>query len=227
MTSAQKHIVFDWNSTLLDDVHALHIATNRLLESEGVKPVTMEFFQDHYDIPFRRLYHNLGLGDDGVRRLIDRQNLDFHDHYETLAATTSLRQGANEILNHATQQGVKSYILSNHLVEPIRTQLRRLQVDHHFSEVLAYENRGKQFRDMTKGEKLRQYRAAEGWPDHQAIIIGDSVEEIEIAREQNMKSVAITGGCVSEQRLRAANPDYVVHDLHQLMPILQQEGFVS
>ena len=59
------------------------------------------------------------------------------------------------------------------------------------------------------------------------MIIGDSVEEIHIAREQGLISVAITGGCVSEKRLRAEKPDYVIHALTELKPIMQERGFAS
>ena len=58
------------------------------------------------------------------------------------------------------------------------------------------------------------------------MIVGDSIEEIHIAHEQDLISVAITGGCVSEERLRAGNPDYLIHSLHELKPILQERGFV-
>ena len=42
---ATKHIVFDWNGTLLDDIQALHECTNKLLESEGHAPMDIEYFR--------------------------------------------------------------------------------------------------------------------------------------------------------------------------------------
>ncbi len=227
MTEPARHIIFDWNSTLLDDIHALHGCTNLLLEGEGHPPVSLDFFQSHYDVPFRQLYNNLGLTPDKVQRLIELENSAFHLHYEPMAAKAALRDGAQDILQNAQTHGLQTYILSNHIVEPIREQLRRLQIEHFFAEVLAYANRQVQFKDMTKGERLRRYRAEHGWHDHDAIIVGDSVEEIEIAHEQGMISVAITGGCVSEQRLAAGKPDYLIHSLRDLNTILRQEGFVS
>ena len=225
MTGVTKHIVFDWNSTLLDDAEAIHLSTNRLLESAGHPPMTLAFFQHHYAVPFRQLYHNLGLPEAESQRLIDLNNSAFHDHYEPLAHAAPLRDGAMDVLRYAQTHGVQSTILSNHLVESIRVQLRRLDIEHFFAEVLAYADRATQFQHMTKGEKLRQFRATQKMDDHPTMIVGDSVEEIEIARDQNFISVAITGGCVSEQRLRAAQPDYVIHSLHELRPILQERGF--
>lgn len=228
MGATAKNLVFDWNCTLLDDIGALHQCTNQLLEGVSHPPVSLEFFQNHYDIPFRRLYNNLGLTDDQTRQLIEANNTQFHDLYESLARQTELRDGAVWVLQQAKAHNVATYILSNHLVDPIRMQLKRLGIENFFEEVLAYGDRAaQQARHMTKGEQLRQFMEGQDINGGNTIIIGDSVEEIEIAEEQGLISVAITGGCVSEERLREANPDYVIHSLHELKPIMQERGFIQ
>jgi len=227
MSAPTKNIVFDWNSTLLDDIGALFDCQNILMRSMGKPPITIDYFRAHYDVPFERLYTNLGLTDAEIEKAMGLDKSIFHDHYEPMANVAGLREGAVEVLGHAQKHGVKSLILSNHIVDPIRTQLRRLEIEHLFAEVLAYATRKVQFRDMSKGERLRRFMQQNGMAPHQTIIVGDSVEEIEIAREQGLISVAITGGCVSEERLRAANPDHIIHSLHALKPIMQERGFVS
>lgn len=227
MSVPSRNIVFDWNSTLLDDIHAMHECTNILLKSEGHAPIAIDHFRDHYNVPFDQFYRGMGFNDQEVERLMSLENSAFHDHYEPLAHQAPLREGAVEILHHAREAGVQSLILSNHLVDPIRTQLRRLAIDGLFAEVLAYQDRATQFRDMTKGERLRRFITAHEMTSHDTMIVGDSVEEIHIAREQSLISIAITGGCVSERRLRAEKPDYVIHTLHELKPIMIERGFLS
>ncbi|WP_409190475.1 HAD family hydrolase [Bradyrhizobium sp. RDM4] len=56
-------------------------------------------------------------------------------------------------------------------------------------------------------------------------IIGDMAVETEIARNLGLISISITGGFVSELRLRAAHPDYTINNHHELLPILQDHGF--
>lgn len=226
MKPIAKHIVYDWNSTLFDDVGAIHGCTNRLLESVGFSPVSLDFYQERYEVPFQKLFSNLGLDATQIE-LVGKAQKSFHDHYEPEAAKADLRDGAREILDHAQSCGIKNYILSNHLVEPISIQLRRLGINHLFSEILAYADRSTQFKDMTKGERLRRFRASAGISHEPTVIVGDSIEEIEIAREQGFISVALTGGCVSERRLREANPDYLIHSLWELPSVLRERGFVS
>ena len=220
-------IVFDWNSTLFDDIDALHDCLNIIFERYGRAPVDLANYQAHYQVPFDQLYRNHGFNEVDIATILDASQHVFHDHYEPRAALAGVRGGAVEILNHVKDSGVHSFILSNHLVDPIRVQLRRLKIDHLFTDVLAYANRATQFRDMTKGERLRRYRTDHKFDTAQTIIVGDSVEEIDIAHAQGLISVAITGGCVSETRLRAAKPDYIIHALPELKAIMQERGFAA
>jgi len=50
--------------------------------------------------------------------------------------------------------------------------------------------------------------------------VGDMPVETEIARNLGLINVSIVGGFVSEARLRAAGSDYIIHDHHELLPIL-------
>jgi len=227
MIEVTKNIVFDWNGTLLEDTDAIHACLNIILERVGHKTIDIETYRDHYDVPFERFYKNFGLTDYEIEALELHKNNFFHDHYEPRAAVAELREGAAAILNHAHHNHVQSLILSNHLVEPIRTQLRRHAIEDMFTDVLAYADRATQFRDMTKGERLRQFMVRHELKPDQTIIVGDSIEEINIAHEQGLIGVAITGGCVSEQRLQAAKPDYLIHSLYDLQPILVERGFAT
>lgn len=227
MNASAKHIVFDWNSTLLDDVRAMHECQNILMQRLGKPPITLDYFRAHYEVPFERLYSNLGLTEAEIGAAMGLDKHYFHDYYEPMAAKAALRAGAVEILSQARRHGVKNLILSNHIEGPIRAQLQRLDIEHHFSAVLAYANRDTQFKDMTKGERLRRFMAARGMMPDSTIIVGDSIEEIHIARDQGLISVAITGGCAAEERLRAENPDHIIHSLHELGPVLEERGFVS
>ncbi|MGE3623507.1 MAG: HAD family hydrolase [Bdellovibrionales bacterium] len=220
-------LVFDWNCTLLDDFQAMHDCMNIIMDKVGRAAITADYFRTHYNVPFEKLYASFGFTADEIDMLVNLDRHIFHHHYEPMADRALLRDGAQEIVERAAARGVETLILSNHIVGPIRTQLTRLGIHDRFADVLAYASHDVQFRDMTKGDKLRLYREKRHVRPEDTIIVGDSVEEIDIAREQGLISVALTGGCVSEARLAAAQPDYMIHSLHDLAPILQERGFPS
>src|SRR4051812_22120500 len=131
-------IIFDWNCTLLDDFHAMLDCMNIILAEAGREPITGDYFRAHYEVPFERLYHNLGFSESEIDKLMDLDRNIFHHHYEPMAELAALREGAREVIERASKHGIETIILSNHIEEPIRVQLRRLCVHDHFTGVLAY-----------------------------------------------------------------------------------------
>lgn len=235
MNAQTKNIVFDWNGTLLDDTHSVLECVNLALASVGQAPIDHERFSDGHNWPLtieekkwplRSFYRDMGLNDEQLDRLRENERHIFHDKYEALSEQVDLRPGAAEILKDFRDAGIHSLILSNHLVDEIRKQLRRFDIERYFAEVLAYANRDIQFLDMTKGERLKRFMADKKIAPENTVIIGDTIEEILIARELGLVSIVITGGTITEKRLRSGNPDYLIHSLHELKPILQERGFV-
>jgi phosphoglycolate phosphatase len=217
-------LVFDWNGTLLDDADALLQTTNVILNRFGFASIDLQKFREQCDLPFAVLYRKLGMSADEVEAADSNGSALFHDTYEPLASRAPLREGARDILEAAHRQGVQTLVLSNHIVEPIRVQLRRLGIEDYISEVLAFENRATQYKSMGKGERLRLYMQMNHLKPETTVIVGDMPVETEIARDLGLTSISITGGFVSEPRLQAAQPDYVIHNHHELQPILKKHG---
>ncbi|WP_247513623.1 HAD hydrolase-like protein [Bradyrhizobium sp. 157] len=218
-------LVFDWNGTLLDDADALLKTINAILGRFGRPDIDMPTFREQCELPLSVLYRSVGMSE-GEAAIVDNDgSAIFHDTYEPLASKADLRKGARCILEAARQQAVSTIILSSYIVDPLRSQIRRLRIDDCVSEVLAFESRATQFKSMCKGERLRLYMLANNLKPESTFIIGDMPVETDIARDLGLISVSITGGFVSESRLQAAQPDYIIHDHHELLPILQRHGF--
>ncbi|MCP3392129.1 HAD hydrolase-like protein [Bradyrhizobium sp. CCGB12] len=217
-------LVFDWNGTLLDDSDALLQTANIILGRLGRAAIDVKTFRDSFDVPLSAFFRNLGMSDRDIET-VDRDDCAmFHDTYEPLADKAVMRGGARCILETAREQGVSSIIVSNHILDPLRNQLRRHGIDDCITEVLAFESRATQFKSMSKGERLRRYMQAYNLNPSSTVIVGDMPVETDIARDLGLISIAITGGCVSASRLQAAQPDYLIEDHHTLMTILQDRG---
>ncbi|WP_247493488.1 HAD hydrolase-like protein [Bradyrhizobium sp. 142] len=217
-------LVFDWNGTLLDDADALLQTTNTILGRFGRAAIDMQTFRDHFDVPLSVFFRNLGMSESEIETVDSHDSAIFHDTYEPLASKADLREGARCILETTRQQDVSSIIVSNHIVDPLITQLRRHGIEDCVAEVLAFESRATQYKGISKGERLRLYMRTYNLNPSSTFIVGDMPVETDIARDLGLISVAITGGFVSETRLRAAQPDYLIEDHHQLLPILQERG---
>jgi len=223
----KKFVVWDWNGTLLDDAETVLACVNISLGEMACAPLSMERFREVQAPSLRAFYKAVGIPEENIEHALACERDLFHDHYEPRATHVPLRKGAKELLGLLKKQRISSFILSNHIGDQIVRLLELHRIHTYFDDVLAHAHRNTQFREATKGEKLRQYLKEKDLDPLQALIVGDTREEIEIARDFGMKSVAITGGLASEEKLRATKPDALVHALSDMPPVLKAWGFVA
>jgi phosphoglycolate phosphatase len=225
MIASKKYIAWDWNGTLLDDTDITLESGNKMFKYLNLPSMDVDTFRQKYVMPLKTFYNNLGIGI-GEERFEDARHA-FFEHYEPLVETTSLRTGAVEILEQTKQNQVTNIIVSNHVIDQINILLQRHNIQDYFEDVVAFTGYGTEHRQLSKGEKLKLYVDDHSLHNGDMMIVGDTIEEIEIAKELDMTSVAITGGLYSEERLRTLKPDYLIHSLGELKPILVERGFVS
>ncbi len=219
--NTHKLIVFDWNSTLLADTVAAWKASNACLEFYGGKAISLARFRDTFHFPVIHFYTQNGVSADTVLRDKDGGNAVFQGSYERLAATARTRTGARDLLDHLTAADYSVIVLSNYLTDKINGHLTRLKIGHYFHHVSAHNCDGTTILQSTsKAERLSDFMIKRNYKPADTIIIGDSMEEPEIARKLGLTSIGITDGCISRARLKAAAPDHIVNSLSEIKALV-------
>ena len=216
-----KLIVFDWNGVLIADTAACMAADNHVLEVFGGKPVDLETYRETIIIPSLSFYTMHGANEKELVENPEKWGKVFHEFYEKRAAKCRSRGNAKKLLKWLKGKGINSIILSNHTVEGIETQLKRLGLKEFVAEVLANPAKDTSLHKRNKREKLGGYIKKNGYKKGEILIVGDSPEEAEIARTLGIKSVAITNGYYSTARLRKSKPDFLINNLKELIPIIE------
>jgi len=222
----RKFIIWDWNGTLLDDADIVLECINLTLGNVQMAPISLEKLRNTQSTPFTTLYTCLGVPKEKIDYLIKNSHI-FHEIYESRVSRASLRSGTSALLKRLKANNVSNTIVSNHIADKIIKELERHGIFSFFDKVMAYANPSSQFHDITKGERVRRHIENEQLNVSNAVIVGDTREEIRIARDLGMTSVAITGGILSESLLREEKPDYVVHSIDDLGALLQERKFVA
>lgn len=214
-----KLVAFDWNGTIFSDTLACYESVNEVLKFLNLKPVSLKTYQEHFDVPVTRTYLGLGISEEQINSKAAEIVKTFHTNYEIRAAKVRTRAYSRELLEWLSKNSVESIIFSNHIDEPIKKQLKRLGIENYFSAVLANSELDSSLKGRNKQEKLREYIQNNNLLPKEVLIIGDTVEEIEIGKELNVITVAITHGFCSTPRLKAANPDYLINNLREVVRI--------
>lgn len=217
-----KLVAFDCNGTLFADTFAIYKSDNEVAKLLNIKPIKFRTFQKYFDVPVKRFYMALGVSEKELNKKASQIAHTFHSHYELHAAKVRTRAFAKELLRWLAKNNVRSVIFSNHIVESIKKQLKRLKIDNYFSEILANSHSQAALKDRSKKEKLKSYMDKHNFSASETLIIGDTVEEIEIGRELGIVTIALTQGNCSITRLKAAKPDYLIHSLKEVVGIIKK-----
>lgn len=216
-----KLVVFDWNGTLFADTYAIVYGVDAVFKLLGLKPPSLRQIQNHYDTPVTKTY--LGLG--APKELLGKKSKEiahaFHSTYEPRAKHIRSRAHAKALLKFLRKEKIETIIVSNHIDEPIRKQLRRLKMEKYFSTILANIELSSSLYGRNKLEKVKKHMREKKILGNETIVVGDTLEEIEIGKELNATTVAITHGNCSTKRLKMARPDYVINSLLEVIKIVQ------
>ena len=198
MTSRTRHVVWDWNGTLLDDFEiTARIAIDSLAEL-GFSGITGDDLRDSCVRPFTEYYRRL-MGrpptSDELRYLSD----SYFSEYETQMFGLSLAPDAEESLQQVSRCGSQS-LLS---MAP-DDQLHQL-VDHHELRgwfELVEGSRGSNA--GTKGDALEAHLQTLGVPPSQTVVIGDTLDDHDAAIDCGAASILVTTGMQSRGGLEQA-----------------------
>lgn len=216
-----KLVAFDWNGTLIADTWPILEGVNKVLKTFGKKPVSHKEFLEHFDVPVSIAYKNHGLDIDSIENGHEKVSQIFHPYYENRVANIRTRSNAKKVLIYLKKMGIKIIIFSNHTQYGVEKQLKRLKLTAYLEAVLANPERHHALIKRAKGERLKDYLSAKKLLPDEVLIVGDTIEEIQIAKSLGSMVCSITHGNCSTRRLKAAKPDYLISDLGQVINIVR------
>ena len=194
------HIVWDWNGTLLHDIHAVLEATNAAFAEAGMPSITLERYRELYCVPVPRFYERLmgRLPTDEEWEAMDEM---FHRHYWQRAENVGLTDGAADLLAARTVAGHTQSLCSLAPHDMLVPLVRRHGIDRHFLRVDGS-------RESSRGGKAAQmarHLTALGSVDaDRTVVVGDAVDDAVAAAHVGARAVLYTGGSHSRASLLQA-----------------------
>jgi phosphoglycolate phosphatase-like HAD superfamily hydrolase len=183
------HIVWDWNGTLLDDLHVVIEAANVSLARFGLGPIDEEDYRDHFTRPVRAFYDSL-FG----RPILDEEwevlNDTFHHEYYARVGRASLTGDAHRALEVVEGRGWAQSLLSMSPQEWLEHVVDRFGLDSRFTGI----------RGLTgptgglKAEHLEEHLGDLGVEPERTVVIGDTPDDASAAGQVGARVVLYHGG---------------------------------
>lgn len=206
------HIAWDFNGTILDDVHSGVGATNLLLSRRGLPTIdSIDYYYSIFCFPIVRYYEKLGF--DFSRESYNDIAIEWAAEYRRLAAKAPLREGVLPLMQALFARGIPQTVLSASEKRLLEEQLTALSVREYLE--------GSFGRDDHTGEDktaLVLAFAARRNPGR-TLFIGDTDHDAACARAAGFDCVLIAGGHQGKDRLLSCGvPVYdSVRELHRVL----------
>jgi len=192
-----RHIVWDWNGTLLDDLDYCVDLMNGLLRRRGLPLLDRARYHALFDFPVRDYYARLGF--DFARDSFEQISVEFIAAYEARRLDTRLHDGAAEILAAIGRAGLTQSILSAYRQETLREIVGHFGLTPHFMRLTGLDN----IFAHSKAELGRAWIAELGLPPRDVLMVGDTLHDLDVAAEMGIDCVLVAAGHHPESRLRA------------------------
>jgi len=198
MVSMKKLFLFDFDGVIVDSLALYEETTRRCFEAIG-KSITQNHgdFLDLFDENFYTAIHKRGVEIDEFTRAV--QVIAPTIDYSGVTAFDGLKPVLQTLKNDSN-----ILIVSSNTQHAITAILSRIKWNGCFDEIL-----GADFL-LSKVKKIAH--AIERWrtPQEKTFFVGDTTGDIVEAKEAGVRTIAVTWGWHSRERLTKVNPDYLI-----------------
>lgn len=205
-----RHIVWDWNGTLLDDFEVCLASLNHLLELHHRPPITGERYREVFEFPVIRVYAALGFPTDPTSFAMG--SIAFMAHYEGHRRACSLHPGARETLAALRDAGVGLSVLSAYKHDLLVTIIDEYGLAGHFTHLSGNDD----IHAHGKAGRARAHRESLGLAPGELLYIGDTTHDAETAEAMGADCILVAHGHQPAEKLRATGHP-VVADFAELL----------
>lgn len=195
-----RHVVWDWNGTLLADQQVVLHALNHLLGAFGLPPTTMDTYQRLYTRPVRLFYERLFERpiDDATWARIDDV---FHDAYHHALEQAALADDAHVALDLVTASGRTQSLLSMARHDQLTPLVQRFGIHDRFVRVDGLRGPGGGPKAGELEAHLRALVDVAGDDPRDHLVIGDATDDAVAAAHVGARCVLYDGGSHPREEL--------------------------
>lgn len=185
-----RHVVWDWNGTLLADQQAVLGALNVLLDELGRPRADMATYRALYTRPVRLFYERL------LERVIDDATWDhiddvFHRAYGDLVHAAPLAPHARPAMQQVAAGGRTQSLLSMAPHDHLLAMVAHHDIDHHFVRIDGVRGVGGGYKEEWLRAHMDALSVASGT---EVLVIGDALDDAAAARAVGASVVLFDGG---------------------------------
>ena len=190
-----RHLIWDWNGTLLDDAWLCREIMNQQLHRRGLPVLSAERYEEIFDFPVEKYYRAVGF--DWSRESFQEAGTEFIVEYERRKQECTLQPGGKALLADLAAGGWSQAVLSAYSHHTLEEFLGHFGVRQHFRSVAGSRDH---YAAGKVGHGLKMLEELHVSP-RETLLIGDTTHDAEVARAMGVDCVLVPCGHNSWTRL--------------------------
>ena len=213
MSARKNHllqaVLFDWDGTLVDSYEADSAAYLAMFREMDI-PWGLAELAEHYSPNWYDVYRAANL----PKQRWPHADRAWRAHYAR--HSPPLIAGAREVLHEVRREHRLGLVTSGDR-DRVTRQLREFRLTRIFrTRVCGGDTRNKKPHPAPLRRALRHLHLQPSV----CAYVGDSAEDLQMARSAGVRAIAVLGPFPTEKRLRAAQPDYLLESIRELPALL-------
>lgn len=212
-----KHVIWDFNGTLLDDVPLSVWCDNQLLADMGLPAISLATYRSEMRAPLADFYQ--GIGVDLAQYPYAEINLAFMRLFEENFSRAPLREGTLETLQAVQEAGVTQSIVSATYEPALLVQTEALALTPWMLRITGLLDR----LSGHKKDRAAWHIGELALRPEELVLVGDTLGDAELATHLGCRCILLAGGHTDEERLgHTGHP--LAHSMDEVGALLREEG---
>ncbi|MBO6101770.1 MAG: HAD family hydrolase [Opitutales bacterium] len=190
-----KHIIWDWNGTVVNDSWLSFEILESFLDRLGLKKITLQDYRDNFSFPVIDFYRKLGF--DISKDRFDRLGEDFIKRFRAKERECKLNPGALELMEKIGSLGVGQSVLSAYQKDCLKDAVKFFGAEKYMSNIVGLDD----VKANTKLETGKAFISSLGVDPSEILIIGDTDHDFAVASSCKTDCFLIALGHQSFSRL--------------------------
>ena len=221
MAHIYKHIIWDWNGTLFNDVELCVKLINSVLTKRDLPALSVELYRSIFTFPVKDYYALAGL--DFAKYSFEELGKEWMDEYQERRLEVSLHSNAEEALNKIHSNGIEQSILSAYKHDTLLELVTHFNLNRYFTHLTGLDHiyaTSKLELGIDLMKKLEHLNS-------NVLLMGDTIHDFEVAQAMNIGCILIAEGHQSKEKLLPCGVD-VYDSLEQVIEnaVIKKNEFI-
>jgi len=190
-----KHIIWDWNGTLVDDAWLCVEIMNKVLDKYKLKQISLSDYRELFVFPVKDYYADLGFN--LKKTPFEVCGLDFVNSFKNRKFDAPLFRESKKILSKIKLEGGKNYLLSANHQSVLEDTIDFFKLRSSFSEVCGLNH----YYATSKIKEGKKLLSSINSHKKNIVMVGDTLHDFEVAQSLEIDCLLLSHGHNNKERL--------------------------